>query len=357
MRALSELFDRTRVAVPVEDGPSPSGTHPLTGRNLSVLPLDMPPGRRLRRKLALVPWMVSNLGAVRRALRDADAVHAPIPGDLGTLGMLIALAQQKPLFVRYCGRWGKKETLAEHLWHWLLVRIAGGKNVVLATGGGADSPSPKNGEIDWIFSTSMRRAEVDVYRPRRPWRRGEPLHLITVGRLEGGKNADQVIRALEEVRRVYPATTLDVVGDGRLLPAYRDLASDLGLKGAVTFHGRVDHERVLSLLNQAHVFCFPTDSEGFPKAVHEALACGLPVVTTPVSVLPTLIGAENGVLIEAPRADRIAQAVLSIIAEDGDFAARVRHAQETAQAYTLEAWRDEIGERLRAAWGRLRDDG
>lgn len=357
MQAITELFDQTSIAVPIEDASAHSGTHPLDGHNLSVLPLDMPPGRHLRRKLTLLPWMASNLVDLWRAVREVDAVHAPIPGDIGTIGILVALAQRKPLFVRYCGRWGKKETFAEHFWHWLLLRIAGGRNVVLATGGGEDPPSPKSGAIDWIFSTSMRQAEINAYRPRRPWQRGEPLRLITVGRLESGKNADQVIRALKEIRQLYSQTTLDVVGDGRLLADHRQLASDLKLNGVVMFHGKVDHAQVLALLNQAHIFCFPTDSEGFPKAVHEALACGLPVVTTPVSVLPTLIGEKNGALIEAPQAEQIAQAVLSIIADEDDFAALVRHTQDTARAYSLESWRDEIGARLRVAWGRLRTDG
>jgi glycosyltransferase involved in cell wall biosynthesis len=357
MQAIAELFDQTEIAMPIEHASPPSGTHSLIGHNVSVLPLAMPPGRHLRRKLALFLWMALNLGTVWQAVREADAVHAPIPGDIGTIGILVALAQRKPLFVRYCGRWGKKETFAEHFWHWLLVRIADGRNVVLATGGGEDPPSPKNGAIDWIFSTSMRQAEIDAYRPRRPWQRGEPLRLITVGRLEGGKNADQVIRALKEIRQHYSQTTLDVVGDGGLLSDYRQLALDLELNDAVTFRGKVDHAQVLALLNQAHIFCFPTDSEGFPKAVHEALACGLPVVTTPVSVLPTLIGEKNGVLIEAPQAEQIAQAVLSIITDEDAFAAMVRHTQDTARAYTLEAWRDAIGERLHAAWGRLRTDG
>lgn len=357
MQAIAELFDQTSIAVPIEEALAPSGTRPLEVHNLSVLPLDTPPGRHLRRKLALFPWMLSNLGTLWRAIQVADAVHAPIPGDIGTIGILMALAQRKPLFVRYCGRWGKKETLAERFWHWLLERIAGGGNVVLATGGGEAPPSQKNEAIDWIFSTSMQQAEIAAYRPRHPWHRGQPLRLIIVGRLEGGKNAGQVIRALKKIRQHYSQTTLDVVGDGRLLPDYRRLASDLDLRDAVAFHGRVNHEQVLALLNQAHIFCFPTDSEGFPKAVHEALACGLPVITTPVSVLPMLIGEKNGALIETPQADQIARAVLSIIADDDDFAAMVRHTQETAQTYTLEAWGDEIGERLGAAWGRLRSDG
>jgi glycosyltransferase involved in cell wall biosynthesis len=134
----------------------------------------------------------------------------------------------------------------------------------------------------------------------------------------------------------------------------RQLAADLNLADAVTFHGNVDHASVITALSQADIFCFPTTcSEGFPKAVHEALACGLPVITTPVSVLPQLIGDCNGILLPDIEPETIAQAILDITSDEERFAAMIHSAQHTAREYSLERWRDEIGRRLRAAWGPL----
>jgi glycosyltransferase involved in cell wall biosynthesis len=116
----------------------------------------------------------------------------------------------------------------------------------------------------------------------------------------------------------------------------------------------VNHDRVLAILGSAHIFCFPTDSEGFPKAVHEALACGLPVITTPVSVLPQLIGDRNGILLNDIQPQTIAQAILDLISDEQRFHEMGRNAQQTAQAYSLEAWRDQIGQKLGQAWGPLR---
>jgi glycosyltransferase involved in cell wall biosynthesis len=307
--------------------------------------------------VALLPWGIKNLPRIWQAVRQADAVHAPIPGDIGTIGILVALIQRKPLFVRYCGRWGKKETLAERFWHWLLIRIAGGRNVVLATGGGRERPAPQNPAIDWIFSTSMSREDLERLPPKQLWHRGEVLRLITVGRQETGKNTDLILRALPAILRHYPRTTLDVVGDGSQLLALQQLAERLDLVELVTFHGNVSHQRVLSLLTRAHLFVFPTDSEGFPKAVHEALACSLPVVTTGVSVLPYLIGDHNcGLLLSEKTPVAIAEAVTHLIETEQQFWRMAERAQITAQAYSLEAWRDTIGDALQAAWGPLQED-
>jgi glycosyltransferase involved in cell wall biosynthesis len=125
------------------------------------------------------------------------------------------------------------------------------------------------------------------------------------------------------------------------------------LRDHVTFHGKVDHDRVLHLLRNADVFCFPTSSEGFPKVVVEALACGLPVVTTRVSVLPELV-AGCGILLEKHSAIAIAKAVNSCLSDPKQYRVMSLKAAEKAWSYSLECWRDTIGQMLRGAWGPLK---
>src|SRR5690606_30884514 len=136
----------------------------------------------------------------------------------------------------------------------------------------------------------------------------------------------------------------DVVGDGTALAGLKALAAELNVAGQVMFHGRLDRQGVMHVLSQGHVFCFPTESEGFPKAVHEALSWGLPVITTRVSVLPVLVGTENGILLDDIEPETIATAIVSLVADNKRFAEMVQSAQETARAYSLENWRDRIGD-------------
>ena len=169
MGAISELFDQTTLMVPIRSTELPPGSLPLLGRNLEINPLPEPPGADLRRKIALLVWLPLNLPRIWQAVRQADVVHTPIPGDIGTIGLLVALFQGKPLFARHCGTWGSLNTLAKRFLHWLLERIAGEGNVVMATGGADSPPSERNPAIKWIFATTLSDKEIRNIHPAALW--------------------------------------------------------------------------------------------------------------------------------------------------------------------------------------------
>lgn len=357
MRALSELFDSTVLLVPCLPGNPGSAESPLVGHHLSVAPLTYPAGTRLGRKLAFPFWLLRNLRLLVRQFRQADAVHAPIPGDIGTVGIILALLMGKPLFVRHCGNWLRPKTAAENFWKWLMQRFAGGNNIMLATGGGSSPPSPKNPRVKWIFSTSLRRDQIADLGSPRPYPGNRPVRLVLAARQDRLKGTELVIEALPLIHAQFPGVVFEVLGDGRDLPSFRQAAADLGVAGFVHFHGYVNHDRVLQIMKQADLFCFPTmASEGFPKVVLEAMACGLPVVTTAVSVLPQLVSGGCGVILAAATPEAVAKAVCSILDSPQEYEAMSRHAVERAQQYSLEAWRDQIGAMLAEAWGRLKTD-
>jgi len=352
MNALSQLFSETRLMLLERRTPPPSGTVPLTGQGLQVTPLPEPKGSDLARKIRLLTWLPLQLPRIWRAVAQADAVHALVPGDLGTLGLLIALAQRKPLFVRHCGTWGDKSTAANRFLAWLLPRVAGGRVAVMATGGG-DAPPEGSPESSWIFSTTLSKTELDSIPQGDPWTPPTPLHLVTVGRLSPAKNARAVLEALPEIDRTFPGTRLAIVGDGPEEEPLKRRAEELGVADRVTFHGNVAHERVLEILQGSHLFLFPTRvAEGFPKAVLEAMACGLPALVPPVSVLPMLVRQGGGRLLSGTEAADVAKAVVDLAGQPEAFAKLAGGARKVAEGFTLERWRDTIGERLRAAWGR-----
>ncbi|QQS42010.1 MAG: glycosyltransferase [Acidobacteriota bacterium] len=350
MEAISELFSSTEIAVPCDACESAGGASPLKGRSVTVTPLSVPRGKGIRRKIDMFRWALVNGPAIWRSVRNSDAVHSPIPGDVGTIGMVFALILRKPLFVRHCGNWLAPKTTAEKIWKWSMERLAGGRNVMMATGGADEPPSARNPAVKWIFSTSLRRGQIENNAPL-TLPEGGKLRLVVACRLEEKKGTDVVISALPAIRAAFPEVELEVVGGGSLLDTLKEQAKELGVADRVTFRGKVEQSEVVRLMKRAHLFCYPTSaSEGFPKVVLEALASGLPVITTEVSVLPNLIGPDCGVILDEPSPAALYEAVVRVCSDPGKYSLMSAKAVETAGEYSLERWRDYIGRSLRESW-------
>ena len=340
--------------MPVKADGSRSGEAELTGYQLTVIPLTPRTGKGLASKLSFFPWLLRNRAVIQRELAAADAVHAPVPGDVGTVGMLIAWFKRKPLFVRHCGNWNRPVTSAERFWRWFMERAASERNVMLATGGSPQTPSDRYPRVQWIFSSSLTRAELQSYaRPRSL--SGSEVRLIIVARQEAAKGTGAAIRSLPRLVERFPGIQFEVVGDGSALADFKRLASECGVAQRVVFAGKLAHTEVLERLRESTLFVFPTtSSEGFPKAVLEALASGLPVIATRVSVLPALLETGCGTLIDEASPDCIARAVEEMLSNRQRYEAMSRRAIETAGRYSIESWRDAIGAHLEAAWGALK---
>lgn len=219
---------------------------------------------------------------------------------------------------------------------------------MLATGGSDQPPSRVAPEIRWIFSTSLTESDLIRCARLRESLPDRNPRLIIVSRQERSKGTGEIIESLPLLMNEFPEIMLDVVGDGSALDEFRLIAERLGLSERVIFHGSVGHDRVIELLRQADLFCFPTSSEGFPKAALEAMACGLPVIASRVSVLPRLVG-QAGVLLDRVAPETIAAAVRECLSETARYREMSRAALAAARRYSLESWRDEIGEHLRRA--------
>jgi len=129
-------------------------------------------------------------------------------------------------------------------------------------------------------------AVVECGMDHRPYLRDDPPPraevptLVHLGRLRRYKSVDVVIRALASIRKVLPATVLEVVGDGPDEARLRRLAAGLGLQEAVRFRGHLPREEVVEVLYSSHLFLNPSPKEGWGLTVIEANMCGVPVVAS-----------------------------------------------------------------------------
>lgn len=133
--------------------------------------------------------------------------------------------------------------------------------------------------------------DVDEFKPLRSKKRGKRIRVVSVGRLITRKGYEYLIEALKGKKNFE----LSIIGEGDLLEDLKKLASENSVK--VTFLGRIDHESMPQILNKNDIFCLPSLNEGMSNAVLEAMACGLPVITTDTGGSKELIKG-NGFIVE-----------------------------------------------------------
>jgi glycosyltransferase involved in cell wall biosynthesis len=132
--------------------------------------------------------------------------------------------------------------------------------------------------------------------------------------------------------------TLLIIGDGPERKRLEMLLTDLGLTDRVFFLGRVDdRSRLWDYLHQATVFVLPSLSEGCPRVILEAMACGLPIIATNVGGIPEILtDGVNGLLV-TPRDEKALANAIKKILNDKDFqkSASIKN-REAAKEYSLQ---------------------
>lgn len=139
-------------------------------------------------------------------------------------------------------------------------------------------------------------------------REGEPFQILSVGRFVEKKGFDDGVRAFSELLKSCPDAIYKILGDGELRRDVESLAELLGVREQVHFLGLATSEEVQEHLATAHLLFVPSkeasngDKEGIPVVLMEAMASGLPVVTTIHSGIPELVEeGQTGLL--APQGD------------------------------------------------------
>lgn len=122
--------------------------------------------------------------------------------------------------------------------------------------------------------------------------------LLYTGRLAAAKGLPILLQALAQVVPHHPELVLTLVGDGSDRTALETLAADLKLTPYIKFVGYQSQDAVCQYLHNSDIFVLPSFSEGLPVALMEALAAGVPVITTAIAGISELVEDDvNGYLI------------------------------------------------------------
>ncbi len=140
------------------------------------------------------------------------------------------------------------------------------------------------------------------------------FHLIITRNLETIYGIETAIKSLSTVKRNYPNIKLTIAGSGDQKSNLEALVKALELNNHVVFTGRLTPEQIAQLYQEADIMLNPTTVDNMPNSVLEALACGLPVVTTNVGGIPYIIkDYETALFVDVNDHEQMAKKIIELI--------------------------------------------
>jgi colanic acid/amylovoran biosynthesis glycosyltransferase len=166
------------------------------------------------------------------------------------------------------------------------------------------------------------------------------LHVVTVARLVEKKGVLYLCEAVSQMLRQNIPIELEIIGDGPLQQTLERFVADRGVAEHIHIRGRRDKAYVQAALGRADVFALPSvtaadgDQEGIPVSLMEAMASGVPCLSTFHSGIPELIeDGESGWLVPERDVAALTDKLVGIQRGDYDLAAIARHARHTVETH------------------------
>ncbi|MHA1935310.1 MAG: glycosyltransferase family 4 protein [Candidatus Thorarchaeota archaeon] len=168
--------------------------------------------------------------------------------------------------------------------------------------------------LDDRVVTLHNGVDLSVFHPQKdPIKRWD---LAFLGRLETMKSVDLFPEMLARLRRAFPELRMVITGEGSYKVKLLNELDRLGVADMVDYLGVVETDRVPDLINSSRVFMYPSRREPFGLSIIEAMACGIPVVTTNVFGPSEIIThGHDGLAVSPDNIDELVDAVEMLLSD------------------------------------------
>ncbi len=331
-----------------------------------------------------------NAVVLTKAMSQTDHIHLRCPGNIGLIGCFVQiLFPNKPKTAKYAGNWDPKakQPWSYRLQKWLLnntfltknmkVLVYGEwpdqtKNIVpfftasyskkeleeiqrhpeLVSGSHpinhnqeiASSLTPQiDGKEQKIATSPTNIVQTDKHSKRAPRNDGGNNNFLFVGALTKGKQPLLSVAVVQKLKEKGHQVQLNIYGEGPERLALEKYITENELHNEVILHGNCDRETIKKAYQSAHFLLFISQSEGWPKAVAEAMFWGCLPITSKVSCIPYMLAnGERGSLV-SPNVDEIVAVVEDYLQHPNTYNQQTIKAMEWSRQFTMERFEEEIG--------------
>ena len=272
------------------------------------------------------------------AMRQADHIHLRCPGNIGLLACVAQVFYpNKKKTAKYAGNWDpkSKQPWTYRLQKWILKNSFLTRNIQVLIYGNWPVSGPNI--LPFFTASFSEKDKVLNYKFFE-----SPFKFIFVGNLVKGKGTFLCLEIIQKLIEMGYAVQLAIYGDGPLKLELERRIEEYDLSKKVALRGNQPIEILQEAYKKSDFCLLPSTSEGWPKALAEAMFYGCIPVATPVSCIPWMLDYENrGILIE--NSAEAASNKIATFLKRPNLLANISHrAQNWSQKYTLEEFREEI---------------
>lgn len=303
---LASIFDEVTHLAPLHHTPAPPSSAAYTAPNIYFQPLIPSGGDGIINKLKIIFFAIPNLMKINRACRNADIIHFRAPTNLGVYTLpFLWFYRHKMQWVKYAGNWiqeNKPWSYRFQQW-WMLKNFNRGIGTI--NGHWPNQPS----HLHTFENPCLTESELLLaQQTHRNW--NHKLIICFAASLNPEKGAIKILEALQLIDNA--ALRIEKVifaGDGKERNKIENFKSSIPFE----LKGFLNKKEVFEMFANSHVIILPTQNEGFPKTIAEAMAFGCIPMVTDVSCIGQYINESNGVLLANNNVDTLKNAIQNLI--------------------------------------------
>jgi glycosyltransferase involved in cell wall biosynthesis len=295
--------------------------------------------KSLKNALKSVLKSFQNLWILYKAIKSAEHIHFRCPGNIGLLGAIVQIVfPNKKKTVKYAGNFDPK---SNQPWSYKLQkRILSNtflcKNCKVLVYGVWKNQT-KN--IKPFFTASYSEAEKEVV-PNRDLKK--EIKIVFVGTLSLGKRPLYAIQMVENLVKNGNSTQLTIFGEGKERQVLENYISNNNLEKHIFFKGNQPSQIVKKAYQESHFVILPSQSEGWPKVVAEAMFWGCIPISSKVSCVPFMLDyGKRGVLLDFDLLTDSDQ-ILRLIDNEALYSEMSQKGTSWSRKYTLDYFEQEI---------------
>lgn len=303
---------------------------------ISIQDFDLVSFKGIIKTFLAIPF---NCWDIFSAMKKADHIHIRCPGNIGLLGCLVQiLFPKKTKTAKYAGNWDpkSKQPWSYRLQKWILGNTFLTKNMQVLVYGEWEG-STKN--IKPFFTATYNENEIQETPPRNV---NQTIRTLFVGTLSIGKQPLYAIQCVQQLNKMGCSIKLDLFGEGTERERLERYIFEHQLQDFVELKGNQSREAIKKAYQNSHFLFLPSLSEGWPKAVAEAMFWGCVPLATNVSCVPQMIGNGSRGILLTGIIQQDSTDIFELLSNEKAFQEKSIAAMQWSREYTIGRMEKEI---------------